>query len=243
MRILDLRGVDGKLAGDAASKLLAITAFPEDDDNFEQALQNLRFEANRFRRLGPKQWQPTSLTKVLVSWVGKKSGKQAVCGYTALMFLLLIERGDSKPTLYKATKALSKAIKKCDVSKGGKRPKPFQHYRMGDKGFTLDAFQAPSSQEDISKAYNEYESVAHLLAAGTMTFDHVHPSLPFAKSPDAVLFELSIAASIEERLLSAVSERLRNHWSVRESLPQEAEELKPPPIEGRLRRFLELGLS
>ena len=239
MRFLNLCIRENVLASNAAEMLSAFLLFPEDENSRRQFLLLAEDERRRFIELGRAEWALSPLAKNVLAWAQKKNGRIAVCGYTVLAFFILRERNVELPTLYAATKLVSKSM--SIYAKSEHRVMMQLSFEKGE--WTVNGIVAPTNPEDIRKAYKEFQVVAHIIAASLVGTEHYVPMTVFERTPETILSLLRTAASIEEAMSDNFSEHFQNPWSIRADLPVSAFEYPPVAIEGNVRAFLEAGLS
>ncbi len=239
MRHLNLCTETGALVENASEILAAFTYFHDDTDMRRQALLLASDERLRYLKIGPEEWAPTPLSLAASAWASKKQGRVTVCGYTVLAFLLLLERGNEQPSLYAATKVVSKAL--AAYKKLGPNARPLKSFRF-DGEWSLNDLSAPSSPEDIRKAYKEFEPVAHLCAAEVVCTEHFLAMHLFNRTPETLTMALHTAARIEQVLIQRVPDHFKNPWSVIGSMPGGFEDFPPAYPQDETRAFLETGL-
>lgn len=132
---------------------LAVSSFPNSEDDAEQWLMLSKMERDRWLKYG-ENFEPSFLGNAASNRLIKRMGKMGIAGVVLHCYLFLLKK-QITPSLEKASKLASEVgyvAERAYLSDSGI-----------EKSVKLDA-----DQTGVKKAFREYRSVSHILAARTV---------------------------------------------------------------------------
>ncbi len=240
MKTLDLLDSEGSLTEDATLQIFAHCIFPDDPASQRQVLLLASDEKCRMGAGGAASWRPTGLVERLITSMRNEAGQRAVAGQTAIAFSLLSVRYPEKtPSLYAASKVVCRAMEKAKK----KDPTPFKSIHMRSGLWEVEDRRCPTTQQGISKAWNDYCSVSHLLAAESILAEWFPMQNIFERTPDYPILLMRTAAVLEAHIREPIEERGKEVLQVAHQFSGSLESLPPLALGGALVEFLTLGLG
>lgn len=202
LTLVDERGM---LVPNAGVHLALRIAFPYDEDARKQAFDLAESERARFRKAGgAEKWRPTTLTRNVLNGLNNEAGQRAVAGYTTIAFGLLKAQDPKKqPTLYAAAQVVERALKRASRDD----PKPIKMIHLKDGTWQVDGQRCPSTRNGIEKAWLEFHSVSHLIAADAICNEWFPAQVIFDRTPESLMVLLRIASLMENNILHPAEKR------------------------------------
>jgi hypothetical protein len=205
MNSLNLLNRNGVLEPDAAMKIYAHAVYPSDPSSRRQALMLAADERERFARAGGiKNWQPSKLTKAVITSMQNEAGQRAVAGWAAIAFALLRAKNPHKEhKLYAAAQVVERALK--HARKDDQQPLKMLHLVNGE--WQVSGQRCPSTRKGIETAWTDYCTVSHILAADMILAEWFPVQSIFERSPDFAILLMRTAAMFERHIQEAVEQR------------------------------------
>lgn len=198
---------------------------PENDVSLPQALSILNLEYANWRKVGPENYSPSKLTSSILKSHRRRSAKVFMASLVAFI-ICFYRRGGKHVSINAAAKIASNFANKQDKL-------TFNYFMGGTSEIGL-----VGDVNTIARYFQEYRSVAHILAAKMVSLDQLDERQPFQATIEADLCFLSTVFECQNHFTANPQARKWEMWQVKPLAPHSMADYPPLQPSNDLQVFL-----